>query len=206
MEAVDLVAGQQIDVVLDELGWKEVARDVEVHAPIGETGGILDLRRGQHERRRSAGLGVRGHELAQRLKPVQQARMVRGREIDPVSGDDEAVALRDTLAVDADPECAIRRRIERQCTALPVRRRPHVEDGSRSVVGRVVEMHRYVGIQREAAVPHDDLLWHGHDRMGRPLIAGGEKRSQGPECDHARVYGSIGSHQTGLVSTRVWVN
>ena len=42
METVDFVDGHQVDVTFEVFRAEEVAADVEVHAPVGETGRVLD--------------------------------------------------------------------------------------------------------------------------------------------------------------------
>lgn len=86
MEAVEFVAGQEVQLPLDELLVAEVARDVEHEAPVAETRSVLD-----HNGRNPAAAAF--GQLAQRLKSVEESGGIGRRDGDFSAGDVEAVAF-----------------------------------------------------------------------------------------------------------------
>ena len=49
VETVDLVAGEMVDVLLHEVRPEEVPAHVEMHAPVGKAGRVVDEHRGDPE-------------------------------------------------------------------------------------------------------------------------------------------------------------
>ena len=86
VEAVEFVAGQEVQLPLDELLVAEVARDVEHEAPVAEARSVLD-----HNGRNPAAAAF--GQLAQRLKSVEESGGIGRRDGDFSAGDVEAVAF-----------------------------------------------------------------------------------------------------------------
>ena len=96
VEAVELVDRHHVEVAFHLFDRKEMARHVEVHAPVSETRGILDAHTRQHPLlagRRLRPVNRRGQHLPQALHGVEKAGETRRTDFDALRGDIEPVPL-----------------------------------------------------------------------------------------------------------------
>ena len=112
VEAIDLVAGEHVDVPLHELGSKEVTADIEVHAPVRETRRVTYLCGAELERPTMARDSIRHarrQQLAQRLKSIEEPGVVSARHRDVALSYYERVPLRTGGSIEAQadlPRCS----------------------------------------------------------------------------------------------------
>ena len=96
VEAVELVDRHHVEVAFHLFDRKEMARHVEVHAPVSETRGILDAHTRQHPLlagRRLRPVNRRGQHLPQALHGVEKAGETRRTDFDALRGDIKPVPL-----------------------------------------------------------------------------------------------------------------
>ena len=101
MQAVHVVQGDKVDVLLHELGWEEVARAVEHHAAVGEAGRRLHLGGGQLD---ALGALEHGQRLADGLHAVEHACGRSARDGDTTLVDNYLVGLRSQLGLGVEHE------------------------------------------------------------------------------------------------------
>ena len=165
VEAVELVAGHQIELLLDELLVAEMARDVEHQTAVREAGRIGDLERGELA---AEALG----ELQQRLHAVEGAGGIGRGEEDPLGRDREAIALGRDRVVGREAQEGLGIGCDER-KPLPVGPSLDVGHVGRSEVARAGDRFG----KDAAAPPPRDLLRSGRDaRRARTLPAAGGER------------------------------
>ena len=97
MEPVHLVEGHHVDVFLQEIDLEEMQAAVQVHAPVGETGGVLDVHRRKdpvHAADAAVGQAFGGKQLQKRLQGVEGAGAVGTLDEDPAAFHPQEVSFR----------------------------------------------------------------------------------------------------------------